>query len=100
MIDTVIGGRRPCWCVTAARERLRPWLRLVDVVCAREPVAEAMGGRATASLADLDLLLELAPAVPHAGYRDGLLDHALGAAGLPPDRIAAAHRLRSDHPAT
>jgi tetratricopeptide (TPR) repeat protein len=52
--------------------------------------------RAAGSTADLDLLLELAPAVPHAGYRDGLLDHALDRPDLPPDRVAAARRLQAD----
>jgi tetratricopeptide (TPR) repeat protein len=51
--------------------------------------------RAEGSLTQLDLLLELAPAVPHAGYRDGLIDYAVDGPGLPADRTAAARRLRS-----
>ncbi|MGW4945851.1 tetratricopeptide repeat protein [Actinoplanes sp. NPDC004185] len=51
--------------------------------------------RATGSVTDLDLLLELAPQVPHAGYRNGLIDHALGAEQLPSDRIAAARQLQA-----
>jgi tetratricopeptide (TPR) repeat protein len=44
-------------------------------------------------LADLDLLLELAPAVPHEGYRNGLIEHALGVENLPADRTARARDL-------
>ena len=49
--------------------------------------------RADGSVTDLDLLLELAPQVPHAGYRNGLIEHAIGTPDLPEDRIAAAHRF-------
>jgi len=49
--------------------------------------------RATGSTADLDLLLDLAPDLPHAGYRNGLIEYALGGQDLPPDRVAAARRL-------
>lgn len=52
--------------------------------------------RAEGSIADLDLLLEVAPALSHAGYRNGLIDYALGAEDLPLDRIAAARRLQAD----
>ncbi|WP_250029401.1 tetratricopeptide repeat protein [Paractinoplanes maris] len=51
--------------------------------------------RATGSVTDLDLLIALAPALPHAGYRDGLIDQALAAEGLPADRVAAARRVRA-----
>lgn len=51
---------------------------------------------ATGALADLDLLLELAPDVPHPGYRDSLLAHALTVEGLPTDRAGQLHRLRGD----
>ncbi|SNT16431.1 hypothetical protein SAMN06264365_14811 [Actinoplanes regularis] len=52
--------------------------------------------RAAGSIADLDLLLELAVELPHAGYRNGLIEHALGRPDLPPDRIAAARRLQTE----
>ncbi|WP_229791512.1 tetratricopeptide repeat protein [Micromonospora fulviviridis] len=54
----------------------------------------AYRARAENSITDLDLLLELAPEVPHAGYRNGLIDYALGASDLPADRIAAARRFQ------
>lgn len=54
----------------------------------------AFRARAEGSVTDLELLLELAPAVPHDGYRDVLIDYAVGGAGLPADRIAAARRLQ------
>jgi len=50
--------------------------------------------RATGSVADLDLLLEIAAELPHAGYRNGLIEHALGRRDLPSDRVAAARRLQ------
>jgi tetratricopeptide (TPR) repeat protein len=56
----------------------------------------AYRARAESSVADMDLLLALAPDLGHAGYRNGLIDHALGAPALPPDRIAAARRLQAD----
>ncbi|GLY02897.1 tetratricopeptide repeat protein [Actinoplanes sp. NBRC 101535] len=49
--------------------------------------------RAHGSPADLDLLITLAPELPHDGYRKVLLGHALAAEGLPPDRVAAAREL-------
>ncbi|WP_433727858.1 hypothetical protein ACQP2Y_13460 [Actinoplanes sp. CA-051413] len=51
--------------------------------------------RAAGSVTDLDLLLELAPQVPHAGYRNELVKYALGAEQLPSDRIAAARQLQA-----
>ncbi|WP_230394868.1 tetratricopeptide repeat protein [Plantactinospora alkalitolerans] len=54
----------------------------------------AYRARAEGSVTDLDLLLELAPEVPHAGYRDGLIEHAIGARDFPADRIAAARRVQ------
>lgn len=51
--------------------------------------------RAESSVTDLDLLLELAPEVPHSGYRNGLIEYAVGGAlDLPADRIAAARRFQ------
>jgi tetratricopeptide (TPR) repeat protein len=55
----------------------------------------AFRARSGGSVADLDLLLELAPHVPHAGYRDGLIDHAVGGEGLPAERVDAARRLQA-----
>ncbi|BCB75396.1 hypothetical protein GCM10022251_77920 [Phytohabitans flavus] len=55
----------------------------------------AYRARAEGSIVDLDLLLELAPEVPHAGYRNGLLEHAVGGLDLPADRIAAARRFQA-----
>jgi tetratricopeptide (TPR) repeat protein len=55
----------------------------------------AYRARAEGSIADLDRLLELAPAVPSAGYRNGLIEHALGARDLPADRIAAARKIQA-----
>ncbi|MDI6105937.1 tetratricopeptide repeat protein [Actinoplanes sp. NEAU-A12] len=52
--------------------------------------------RATGSIADLDLLLELAVKLPHGGYRNALIEHALGKQDLPSHRIAAARRLQMD----
>ncbi|MBU2664013.1 hypothetical protein KOI35_10980 [Actinoplanes bogorensis] len=42
--------------------------------------------RAGGPVDDVDLLLELAPDMPHAGYRNGLIEQALGTPGLPADR--------------
>jgi tetratricopeptide (TPR) repeat protein len=56
----------------------------------------AYGVRATGSVADLDLLLELAVELAHAGYRNALIEHALGSRFLPPDRVAAARRLQTE----
>lgn len=55
----------------------------------------AYRARAEGSVTDLDLLLELAPEVPHAGYRNGLIEHAIGAPDLPADRIAAARGFQA-----
>ncbi|MFC4070496.1 hypothetical protein [Actinoplanes subglobosus] len=49
--------------------------------------------RATGSVADLDLLLELAPQVSHAGYRNGLIACALGREDLPADRVEAVRAV-------
>ncbi|MDI6098418.1 hypothetical protein QLQ12_07360 [Actinoplanes sp. NEAU-A12] len=49
------------------------------------------------SLADLDLLLELAPALPHQGYRNGLIEQALSVEGLPTDRTMRARELLGRH---
>jgi tetratricopeptide (TPR) repeat protein len=55
----------------------------------------AYRARAEGSVAELDALLELAPEVPHAGYRNGLIDHALGGPDLPAERVAAARRIQA-----
>ncbi|MFI2648803.1 hypothetical protein [Micromonospora fulviviridis] len=55
----------------------------------------AYRARAEGSVSDLDLLLALAPEVPHAGYRNGLIEHAMGAPDLPPDWIAAARQFQA-----
>lgn len=46
------------------------------------------------SIADLDLLLELAPALSHVGYRNGLIEQALTAANLPADRVTKGRRIQ------
>jgi tetratricopeptide (TPR) repeat protein len=51
--------------------------------------------RAEGSVTDLDMLLELVPEVPHAGYRNGLIEYAMGALDLPADRIAAVRRFQA-----
>lgn len=51
--------------------------------------------RAGGSVADLDLLLDVAPMVSDPGYRNGLIESALGAEDLPLDRVAAARRLQA-----
>ncbi|GAA1535088.1 hypothetical protein GCM10009827_061640 [Dactylosporangium maewongense] len=55
----------------------------------------AYQARAEGSVTHLDLLLELAPEVPHAGYRNGLIEYAVGGPSLPADRITAARRLQA-----
>ncbi len=55
----------------------------------------AYRARAEGSVSDMDLLLELASEVPHAGYRNGLIEHATGAPDLPADRIAAARQFQA-----
>jgi tetratricopeptide (TPR) repeat protein len=55
----------------------------------------AYRARATGAVADLDLLLELAPMVSDPRYRNSLIESALGAEDLPPERIAAARRLQA-----
>jgi tetratricopeptide (TPR) repeat protein len=57
----------------------------------------AYRARATGSVADLDLLLELAVSLSHAGYRDALIEHAVGRPDLPPDRVAVARKLQTGH---
>jgi hypothetical protein len=52
---------------------------------------------AAGSIDDLDLLLDLAPEIPHAGYRNGLLTQALTAEGLPADRLTKARQLLVDN---
>jgi len=52
--------------------------------------------RATGSVADLDLLLEVAEDLPHAGYRNALIEHALGRQDIPSGRRAAARRLQTE----
>ncbi|MFK3980593.1 hypothetical protein ACI2K4_09490 [Micromonospora sp. NPDC050397] len=47
------------------------------------------------ALTDLDLLLELAPALPHVGYRNGLIEHALTAENLRADRISKGRQLQA-----
>jgi hypothetical protein len=47
------------------------------------------------SIADLDLLLELAPDLPHVGYRNGLIEQALTVADLPSDRIWEGRRIQA-----
>ncbi|GIF19662.1 tetratricopeptide (TPR) repeat protein [Actinoplanes tereljensis] len=81
---------------TTAAELVRQGLEHEPGDVTLRAAGAAYRARAENSHADLDLLLELAPMLPHAGYRNGLLEHALGATGLPADRIAAARRLQAD----